>query len=121
MLWKSRQGFLLELDDGEKVGGILVAGDIAALTGLFNRRVLVHGRAVYRPSGRLLRLDAELIEDGSDVPSLWSRIPPPRGRPLGARQLVQPQTPTSGVGAIFGKWPGDETEEQILEALKRIG
>jgi hypothetical protein len=28
-----------------------------------------------------------------------------------------PQTPTTGLGAIMGKWPGDETDEEIHAAL----
>jgi len=33
--------------------------------------------------------------------------------------LQVPQTATDGVAAIFGKWPGNETEEELLAALKR--
>lgn len=28
-----------------------------------------------------------------------------------------PQTPTTGLGAILGKWPGEETDEEIHAAL----
>ena len=27
---------------------------------------------------------------------------------------------SAGLGAIIGKWPGDETDEEILEALKGL-
>src|SRR5262245_18921539 len=60
MIWQSRQSFVLTLDDGQEIRGVLVEGDVSSITGLFNQRVVVHGRAVYRPSGQLLRLDAEL-------------------------------------------------------------
>lgn len=120
MIWQSRQGFRLRLDDETEVGGFLIEGDISDLKQLFNRRVVVHGRAVYRPSGRLLRLDAELIEAGPDEPAFWSRIPPPKGRKLDLQPILKPQTPKSGVAALFGQWPGDETEAEILEALKMM-
>lgn len=29
-------------------------------------------------------------------------------------------TPKKGIAAIFGKWPGDETDEQIEAALREI-
>ena len=121
MIWQSRQGFLLILDDGQEVRGVLVEGDISQHSPLFAQRVVIHGRAIYRPSGHLLRLDAELIEPGIGEPSLWSRVPPARLCKLGIQPLTQAQTPRSGVAAIFGKWPGDETDEEILAMLKRMG
>ena len=32
----------------------------------------------------------------------------------------QPQGPHSGVNAIIGRWPGDETDEQIAAALEEL-
>jgi hypothetical protein len=40
----------------------------------------------------------------------------PPTRPL----RVVEQTPTTGLGAIAGKWPGDETEEELLTALREV-
>lgn len=36
----------------------------------------------------------------------------------GLGEYAQPQTATTGVNAFLGKWPGDETDEEILEALR---
>lgn len=121
MIWQSRQGFILKLDDGTEVRGVLVEGDLSDLKELFNQRVVVHGRAVYRPSGRLLRLDAELVEAGPNESAFWSRIPPPKGLKLDLKQVQQPQTFKTGAAAIFGKWPGNETETDLLDALKGMG
>lgn len=30
------------------------------------------------------------------------------------------QTPTTGIGAVIGKWPGDETDEEINKELKEL-
>jgi hypothetical protein len=32
----------------------------------------------------------------------------------------QPQTETTGMKAVFGKWPGDETDEEVLRTLAQI-
>ena len=32
----------------------------------------------------------------------------------------RPQAATTGIHAIFGRWPGDETEEEILAALEEL-
>ncbi|MFL6263377.1 MAG: hypothetical protein ACJ76Y_27085 [Thermoanaerobaculia bacterium] len=34
--------------------------------------------------------------------------------------LHQPQGPDSGLNAIMGKWPGDETDEEILALLEKL-
>lgn len=44
----------------------------------------------------------------------------PIERVLTADDLRQPQTPTTGINAIFGKWPGDETDAEIQQALDEI-
>ena len=30
------------------------------------------------------------------------------------------QTPTTGLGGIIGKWPGDESDEEIQKALEEL-
>jgi hypothetical protein len=46
----------------------------------------------------------------------------PLASPVGglAEALRQPQGPNTGAAAIFGKWPGDETEEELLAALEEL-
>jgi hypothetical protein len=34
--------------------------------------------------------------------------------------LHQPQGPDSGINAIIGKWPGDESDEEILALLEEL-
>jgi hypothetical protein len=36
------------------------------------------------------------------------------------RILHQPQGPDSGLNAVMGKWPGDETDEEILALLEEL-
>jgi hypothetical protein len=120
MIRMSSQGFELLLDDGTPARGVLVEGDMAAIKPLCGHRVLVQGRAIYRPSGRLLRIDADRIEPGDVKPGLWSVIPPPRTRKLDARKLLKPQGPSSGVSAFFGRWPGDESDDEWNEMIERL-
>jgi hypothetical protein len=120
MIRMSSQGFELLLDDGSRARGVLVEGDMAAIKPLCGNRVLVQGLAIYRPSGRLLRIDANRIESGDGLPSFWSIIPPPRARKLDTRELLKPQSPGTGVSAFFGKWPGDESDAEwnaMIEGL----
>jgi hypothetical protein len=80
----------------------------------------VSGVAKFRPSGGLLRLDAERIEPASDAPSPWSRMPTPLLREIDTLKLSVSQGPRSGVAAIWGKWPGDESNEEFIDALAQL-
>jgi len=119
MVRASTQSFTLRLDDGQEVRGVLVSGSIVDAATHLNHRVLVLGQAVYRASGRLLRIDADEIRGAEGEPSLWSRIPSPRTQRFDPSSLRVPQGPRSGVSAIVGRWPGDETDEEIDAWLER--
>ena len=120
MIEVSTQTFALELDTGERVRGVLQQGSVADAKMLIDQRVLVLGMAVYRPSGRLLRIDAESMSSGQDESPIWSKTPEPIRRTIHVSEVRQRQTARSGAAAIFGKWPGDETEEELLEALEKL-
>jgi hypothetical protein len=120
MIRLSSRGFELILDDGTLARGVLIEGDMAALKPLVGHRALVQGEAFYRPSGRLLRIDAARVDPGEDQPGIWSVIPPPRRRKLDTRQLLKRQGPSSGISAFFGTWPGDETDEEWEEMIERL-
>jgi hypothetical protein len=70
--------------------------------------------------GALLRIDAERIEPATGDVSLWSRAPTPTFQELDGRKLSVPQGPRSGVSAIWGQWPGDETDEEFNDALSHL-
>lgn len=116
----STQQFSILLDSGEKVAGVFADDEIDAMRELWRKRVLVLGTAVYRASGRLLRIDAEYVKPGENEPNVFSRMPSPSRTKIDVAKLHVPQGPRSGMAAIFGKWPGDESDEQIQEALERL-
>ena len=78
------------------------------------------GKAVYRPSGRLLRIDASEMRLAGDNERFFSKVPAPRHVEVDVRSLARPNSQKNGIAAIFGKWPGDETDEQIEAALREI-
>jgi hypothetical protein len=119
MIRASTSAFALQLDDGQEVSGVLVS-EAGVLGHLYNRRVMILGRAVFRPSGRLLRIDAEEMSDAPDEGSFFSTVPTPTRKKLDVRQIVQEQQSKKGLSAIFGKWPGDETDEEIQQALREL-
>jgi hypothetical protein len=122
MIRHSTRGFSLRLESGEEVHGVMESADgLTALPEFFGKPVLVLGRAVYRPSGRLLRIDAAGIEDGAGASPLFSKIPQPQTmRPSASGRWKVSETGRRGVPAFFGTWPGDETDADMDMLLKDI-
>jgi hypothetical protein len=116
----STQTFGLKLDDGHEVRGVLSAGDLETLLALFaaKQRVVVRGDAVFRPSGQLLLVDAEDVGLAEGESSIWSRVPQPGTAAIDIRALRKPQGPKSGLAAMIGRWPGEETDEEVEAALE---
>jgi len=120
MIRASTQAFAIKLDSGDEVRGVMLNGDIGSLSQMLAKRVLVLGKAIYRPSGRLLRIDAENVQQTSENDTFFSKMPSPSRRRLDVRQIVREQSQKRGVAAIIGKWPGDETDDVIAEALQEL-
>ncbi len=120
MIRASTQAFALKLDDGKELRGVLVAGEIGECKAMLEQRVLVLGKAVYRPSGRLLRVDTDAMQIASANDKFFSQMPTPSGRKLDTRDVVREQSNKSGLAAIFGRWPGTETDEVIEAALQEL-
>src|SRR5665213_204168 len=68
MIRASTQTFGLKLETGEEVRGVVDGISIADLKHLLAQPVLILGKAVYRPSGRLLRIDATSVARAGDDP-----------------------------------------------------
>lgn len=117
----SRSSFTLDLSDGSHVRGVLVEARPELLKPHLGESVVVEGHAQFRPSGRVLRVDVERIAPASEADlTVFSMEPRPLSHVMDVRSLRRPQSSTTGINAIFGKWPGDESDEDIDEFLSTI-
>jgi hypothetical protein len=117
----SDRAFTLVLQSGEQIRGVLAEGEPEALAPFFGKLAVVEGVAQFRPSGSLLRVDADLPQPASEQDLvLWSESPRPLFAPMDQRELRRPQRPDSGINAVIGAWPGDETDEEIFAWLEEI-
>jgi hypothetical protein len=121
MIRHSTRSFGLKLDDGTEVRGVLGTHEQTEdLKQFLGKKLLVLGRAVYRPSGKLLRIDAEGFESGEGQPLLFAKIPSPRqARPalVRTKPLAHQQ---QGVPAFFGIWPGEETDQDLERMVREL-
>jgi hypothetical protein len=120
MIRASTQGFALKLDDGSEISGIYEKGEISDLQPLFRQRVAVNGALIFRPSGRPLRLDAMHVKLAGSESSIWSRLPGPSDKVIDVRELHQFQSKKTGINAVIGQWPSDETDEEVLTRLVNL-
>ena len=119
MIRASTQEFGLLLADGTLLPGIY-EGDAAELATLLRSEVVAAGLLVFRASGRPLRLEANTICAAGHEAPMWREFPPPQTVTAAVPSLRRRQTPQTGLGAMFGQWPGDEDDEVIAAELARI-
>lgn len=113
--------FKLMLGQTKMVRGVWTGQDMTTLQDLFGKDVAVEGEAVFRASGNLLRIDADAIRPATDADDYFRTLPLPVRRGTTLRPFLRPQTSNTGAAVAFGKWPGDESERELLAALEEMG
>jgi hypothetical protein len=114
----STRSFGLLLQDGREVRGVLIDGTPELLQHHFGKEITVLGKAIYRPSGTLLRIDTQEILQTTEGKSAFSSVPAALSRT--PRPEKRPQSGRAGIAAFFGTWPGEETDEELLAALGEV-
>ncbi|HEX9728604.1 MAG TPA: hypothetical protein VGA37_08875 [Gemmatimonadales bacterium] len=112
--------FTIKLGDNTTLRGLAEGVEAERLAALFGKKAIVAGMAYFRPSGRVLRIEADRIEPADESFGLWSFEPKPALGAPPADQLRKPQGPRTGMAAIIGEWPGDESDEDVDEALRAM-
>lgn len=120
MITATKPDFYLRLADGSTVPARLGEANADLLKELFNQEVVISGMAQFRASGKLLAVDVESIHLASKSDNMWQSSPRPLPTRAAARLLRVAQDDGGGVGVFFGTWPGDESDEELLDSLRGI-
>ena len=112
--------FALILESGTTLRGVAEGFPPEAMAGLFGQAVIVSGTASFRPSGRVQAIEAERIEKAEGDFTLWAAEPRPLLPSLLRKDLQREQGPRSGLGAVIGAWPGEETDEEVRAVLRSL-
>jgi len=118
MMGVSRKVMGLYLEDGTLVTALWNADDFAGLAGFLDKDVVIEGLAVFRPSGRLLRIDADAIDAAGARDSYFSTLPLPGAVDYTATVRARPGD--SAYKDLLGMIPGEESDEEFLKALEEI-
>ena len=115
------QAFVLRMDDGQLVRGVLHGAAVADILPHFGRRVLVFGSAHFRPSGNLLRIEADEFRTATAKDDFFAKLPRPLGGLAPRPGAADRERSAKSLRAVMGHWPGDETDEEVEAALKELG
>src|SRR5665213_55354 len=115
--WSTRS-MAIRAEDGTEYRCAVVGEDIGDLGQYGGREVTILGKAIYRPTGTVLRLDVQQILDTTVGRRAYSEIP----ASFENRQEFdrRKQTNRNGVSAVFGSWPGEESDEELLAGLADV-
>jgi hypothetical protein len=117
----STSSFLVRMPDGSRIRGVLTDSDPEMLRSLFGEMVLAEGTAQFRPSGSLLRIDVDRILPASDRDvATFGAEPAPLRVAEERTRTRKTQGPKSGINAVIGAWPGDETDEEVDRYLRDV-
>ncbi|MFN7342692.1 MAG: hypothetical protein ACK5TA_05085, partial [bacterium] len=116
MLGVSRKVMGLYLEDGTLVTALWNTEDFTGLAGYLDKDVVIEGLAVFRPSGRLLRIDADAIDSAGSRDSYFSVLPLPGVVDYAAAVRVRPGS--SPYKDLLGMIPGEESDEEFLKAIE---
>jgi hypothetical protein len=108
----------IRVEDGTEYRCAVVGEDIGELGQYGDKEVTVIGKAIYRPTGTVLRLDVQQILETTVGREAYSLIP------VSFESRHEPdrtkQTSRRGLSVVFGSWPGEESDEDLLASLAEI-
>lgn len=116
----SDHAFALVLTDGRAIRGVADPELDPLLKLWWGEKVVADGYAVFRPSQNLLRIEAQKIELAEGRDEVWSAIPEPLFPDLKLQTLHEVQGTKSGLAALIGRWPGNESDEELFSALQAL-
>jgi hypothetical protein len=109
--------FWLELPDGQRIPGRVDEELVSAesLRDLWGHKATIKGVLHFRPSGRVQLLEAQTLapaESGDDIFAVSPRL---EETPL---LFETHRIGESAIAQVRGQWPGDESIQDLLEALR---
>jgi hypothetical protein len=116
----SRKRFSLDMADGQVIQGQIDEEfvDVEDLRRFWGKKVTMKGTVSYKPSGKIRLFEAQmikLIEEGEEV---FETAPAVQTEFEFARQLTAESTRRNWLDDIRGKWPGDETIDDLVRELE---
>jgi hypothetical protein len=116
-----RTFILTSINESTNIKGIAEGISPTELQTYWGKNVVVSGTAYFKASGKPQRIEANKISLATDDDLvIWDDVPKPILGNVYIGEFKQYQNQRTGINAIIGKWPGDESDEMIRSALEKI-
>ena len=116
----SRRVLGLYLEDGTPVTAVWTSEGFVDLANFLDKQIVIEGLAEFRPSGTLLRVDADAIRDAGAGDSSFSTLPLPEFRRNYQKAAATVRPGQKPYASIFGLIPGEESEEAFAAAVAEL-
>ena len=111
----------LYLEDGTAVTAVWTIEGFVDLATFLDKQVVIEGLAEFRPSGTLLRVDADAIRDAGAGDATFSTLPLPEVRRNYQKAAATVRPGQKPYASIFGLIPGEESDEEFAAAVAELG
>ncbi|MBX3025801.1 hypothetical protein KF840_12915 [bacterium] len=112
MLGVSKRVLGLLPESGTPVTAVWIADDFVDLARFLDQQVLIEGLAEFRPSGALLRIDADAIRPAAPADRFFAQLPVGERRRNYAREAAATRPGERPYASIIGLLPADESESE---------
>jgi hypothetical protein len=120
LLGVSKRVMGLFLEDGASVTAVWTAEGFVDLASFLDKQVVIEGLAEFRPSGALLRVDADAIRDAGVGDASFSTLPLAEVRRNYQKAVATVRPVQKPYASIFGLIPGDESDEEFTAAVAEL-
>jgi len=120
LLAVSKQALGLLLEDDTAVRAVWSPEGFVDLADFLDKQVVIEGLAEFRPSGTLLRIDADAIREAHAEDASFSKLPLPELRRNYPKEIASVRPGMKPYASIFGLIPGDESDEEFAVAVDEI-
>ncbi len=117
----SKEQVILKTDDNQRVIIVVKKDQFEYLKEFFGKEILIEGMAHFKPGGQLSYIQMEKFDTAdSHLMKMFSKKPHKMTlQQQIALQLREGKKP-GPIDEIFGKWPGDESLDDLLNMLKNL-
>lgn len=117
----SRRRFHVLLPDGQRLPGQIDERELSheELRTFWGRNVTLKGMVHFKPSGKIKLLEAQQIREKGPGEEIFARVPVVQTEAAFVAAYTQASEGRNWLSEVWGKWPGDESVEEVLEELKR--
>jgi hypothetical protein len=120
LLAVSKKVMGLFLQDGTPVTAVWTAEGFVDLANFLDTEVVVEGLVEFRPSGTLLRVDADAIREAGPADRSFSRLPFPELRRDYLKEVATVRLGHKPYASIYGLIPGEESDEEFAQAVEAL-